>query len=202
VDSTLENVDNAIDKHWSKTEPVKWKVQRLSDSLRFIVSSLGCLVLCCWLFGWFTRPFDIAFIPDGWATMKWATALCFVGAYPAGLNGRSKQIVVGVIATVFVFVLTRVGYPVLEKSTGVVYGLAGNVPSALTFAGVILLLFRREWAAWSVLMIAIIATLGYLLKQPLMFFYVPDRSTAMAFPTAFLFMLWSVAEIREHLVKG
>ncbi len=137
-------------------------------------------------------------IMPGMVSMKTATALAFSATALAILH---KDRDVALFALVIIG-LSLTGY---LKDTTEHFTVGAGVPSLGTAVGFVLsytFIKNAQWrVAVSLFTISLAAVAGYLGNVPLMYYYFPGISTAMALHTAMGFMALSVAMMLEIWIR-
>lgn len=189
----------------------------LSFALSAIVGFL-CLVV---LMAWYVQDLTITRwcadcvtmkVPTAGAIMLQSISTCVIVAY--WRSERGKGLVIGMmVATSVTMILAMTGHVPAFGDDGVKSVCAGmpSVGTALTlFAFVIVDLFyvfKDRWRAPANTMImfttamSTVAILGYALDYPPLYWYIPEVSTAMSFPTALFCLSLSVAHFVSHSFK-
>lgn len=194
--------------------------------LSFLVSAVGLIVM----FGWiFCIDFLKSIHPD-FVSMKFYTALCFfiAGFLSYALNKQASCLSVKLhtclsTATLALFTLTimEIANPALFSNVvfeeNAIKSVAPGVPSISTmFAFLLLASAGLRYAfmnggitvyvkaiGWHLKIISGCALVGYLLDKPILYYYVPGISSAMAIHTAVLFFVLGIClanSQREELV--
>lgn len=104
----------------------------------------------------------------------------------------------------------------LVEKPGEVYSISPGLPAfptMLNFAlialiGLLKTVNGTNRSIWTILMsytliiISVVALIGYVLNIPWLFYYVPKKSTAIAFTTAILFIIWGIGMIISEGKNG
>ncbi len=165
--------------------------------------------------GWCIGVTDVAQIRPDWVTMKPVTALSFIVASLAMIfhvhqKPRSRDFLAGWFSLIAMGAVSAWYYHseainILPAFNDPLYfSLAQNVPSWATVALFLIFslsFFRRNkkpWG-WAMMLVSGTALIGYAADIPSLYFYIPDISTAMAFPTAVFFLhqgMWMLPNFR------
>lgn len=201
------------------------KNYKVSKGLALFVAITGVIVVLGWIFnigilksilpGWVTMKFNTAvcFVLSG--IILYLIAISFESKFDIAQIFLPTIVLIiflimgGHLASTLLGLRLKVGELFIKEADGAVLSPVPGRPSIATIvsffliaaAGILTMLnlanlkSKLRFLGWIIMIIGMVAVLGYVINAPLLYYYVEGKNTAMAFHTAILFALTGISLI-------
>ena len=165
----------------------------ISKIAHLLVGVLSFLIILSWFLSWEV----LLSISSDWVTMKLTTATLFL--LSSCLYFRTyNMFICPVILMVSTYILITGPIAFSLETSDHIMSTAPDMPSIATLLCFILLTIPSQFSRALVISLSTLALIGYMVSFPLLYFYIPDYSTAMAIHTSIFFLLLSGSQYYEN----
>ena len=165
---------------------------------------LGLLVI----FGWIFNIPILTSISASWVTMKLMTAICFVLTGLSGIikNNYHSSVLSMIVIIIVSFCLGTDSVNIFQDTE--VMSSNHGVPSIMTIVSFLIVNSYLTYRTYklpqhiqpviALLIISIVCIIGYITFIPILIYYIPDVSSAMALHTAIGFLISAMAINKDN----